>query len=58
MLRRELEPTAMSLFVSYKRWFGAMPFEVQVNATVARYWYRKKMQINKMLWKTKRSFRS
>ena len=45
--KRGLDLTAISLSVSYKRWFGATPFEV--NATVATYWYRKKMQTNKML---------
>ena len=45
----EEDLTAINLPVSYKRWFGAKPFEV--NATVATYWYRKKMQTNKMLSK-------
>ena len=47
--KRGLDLTAINLSVSYKRWFGAKPFEV--NATVAMYWYRKKMQTNKMLSK-------
>ena len=45
--KRGLDLTAINLSVSYKRWFGAKHFEV--NATV--YWYRKKMQTNKMLSK-------
>ena len=44
-----LDPTAINLSVSYKRWFGVKPFEV--NATVTTYWYHKKMQTNKMLSK-------
>ena len=33
LAKRGLDLTAISLSVSYKRWFGAKPFEV--NATVA-----------------------
>ena len=47
--KRGLDLTAINLSVSYKRWFGAKPFEV--NATVASYRYRKKMQSNKMISK-------
>ena len=47
--KKGLDLTAINLSVSYKRWFGAKPFEV--NATVATYWYRNKMQTNKMLSK-------
>ena len=71
--KRGLYLTAIRLSVSYKRWFGVKPFEV--NATVATYWYCKKMQTNKMLskafnfalnidkrsaskWNTKHCFRS
>ena len=43
--KRGLDLTA----VPCKRWFGAKPFEV--NATVATYWYNKKMQTKKMLSK-------
>ena len=47
--KRGLDLTGINLSVFYKRWFGAKPFEI--NATVATYWYRKKMQTNKMLSK-------
>ena len=45
--KRGLDLTAINLSVSYKRWFGAKPFEI--NTTVETYRYRKKMQTNKML---------
>ena len=47
--KRGLDLTAINLSVSYKRGFGAKPFEI--NAIVATYWFRKKMQTNKMLSK-------
>ena len=47
--KRGLELTATNLSASYKRWFEVKPFGV--NATVATYWYRTKMQTNKMLLK-------
>ena len=47
--KRGLDLTATNLSLSYERWFGAKPFEV--NAIVATYWYRKKIQTNKMLSK-------
>ena len=42
LLRRGggLDPTAINLSVYYKRWFEAMLFEAEVNATIATYWYR------------------
>ena len=47
--KKGLDLTAISLSVSYKRRFGMKLFGV--NAIVATYWYREKMQTNKMLSK-------
>ena len=51
--KRGLDLTAINLSVFCKRCLGANPFEV--NATVATYWYPKKMQTNKMLVKACRA---